>query len=211
MRYEKIAFLANGEIEDSERLKSRIRSFPYLIAVDGGVNHCRELSIRPHLIIGDFDSAFPENLAFFQDVPLLAFPKEKDRTDLELALDHVEPMACRELVVFGGIGKRIDHTLLHLYLLSRYPGRLYLESAKERLFVIDGEAALSTFPGQTLSLIPLNGPAAGIYTQGMKWELSNAAFDQQFMSLSNVSTGTSVNVRVGSGDLLCILQLGVPL
>jgi thiamine pyrophosphokinase len=201
----KIALIANGEIVDSDQFRSRIRSFPYLVAIDGGINHCHRLGLRPNLIVGDFDSATKESLAAFQEVERLTVPTEKDQTDLEIALAHVERMGCEELVVFGALGKRIDHALFNINLLCRYPGILYLESALGRSFVIKDKVELSTFPGQIVSLIPLNGPVAGVRTEGLKWELSNATLDKQFMSISNVALGDKVKVARESGDLLCIL------
>lgn len=42
------------------------------VAVDGGVNHLKEMfnndMLHPNIISGDFDSALSENIEFFQDM-----------------------------------------------------------------------------------------------------------------------------------------------
>ncbi|HSW87138.1 MAG TPA: thiamine diphosphokinase [Rhabdochlamydiaceae bacterium] len=201
----RIALIANGELGDNETLLEKIRSCDYLIAVDGGVNHCHKLGLRPDIIIGDFDSASPEFLLFFPDVPQKKYPKDKDKTDLELAIEHALEKEAKNLTIFGGCGKRIDHTLSNINLLSRYPGILFLETERELLFVIDRQAVLKCKKGQTISLIPLNGPVSGITTRGLKWELNNGKLDKNFLGISNVCLADEIKISVGHGDLLCVL------
>lgn len=199
----RIAILCNGELDYGQETKRRIASYPALIAVDGGTNHCRQLGLRPHLIIGDLDSSTPDHLAYFSDVPCKKFPIDKDKTDLELALEEFMLPAVEEATIFGALGKRVDHTLTNILLLSRFPGRLFIESKSERLLVIDRELTLSCKIGQTLSLIPLNGAVSGIYTEGLKWNLSNGILDKHFIGISNQTVDERVNILVEQGELLC--------
>lgn len=156
----RIALIANGELEHNVALLSKIHSYDYLIAVDGGLDHCHKLGLKPDIIIGDLDSASPKFLQTYQDIPQRKYPKDKDKTDLELAIEHALEKGAKSFTIFGGCGKRIDHTLANINLLSRYPGILFLETDKELLFVIDRQAVLKCRKGQTISLIPLNGPRA---------------------------------------------------
>ncbi|MBS0653550.1 MAG: thiamine diphosphokinase, partial [Verrucomicrobia bacterium] len=131
-----VAIVANGCTENSEKILDRIQSFSYLVAVDGGSNACYALKLTPQLIIGDMDSISPEASAHFADVPKICFPREKDETDLELALNHLIANHVQEITIFGGLGNRVDHTLANIILLSRFPGKVFLESESERLSVI---------------------------------------------------------------------------
>jgi thiamine pyrophosphokinase len=90
-------------------------------------------------------------------------------------------------------------------LLSRYQGELVFESESETLFLLPKHVVLSVNVGQTLSLIPLNGPVSGITTSGLKWELKDRILDKYFVGISNVATKNEVVVSHESGDLLiCI-------
>lgn len=198
-----VALIANGEIEEDPSLVARMRTYPCLVAVNGGLRHCRTLGLYPDLYVGDLDSTPVELLRHFQEVPQCAFPPNKDKTDLELAIAHVFHEKSRVLTVFGALGKRTDHMLFNVHLLSRYPGKLFFETLHERLFVIDTHTDLTCLEGQTISLIPLNGPVCGVTTQGLTWELSNARLDKYSMSLSNIALQKHVKIAVEEGDLLC--------
>ncbi len=199
------ALVANGKVAKPDRLIAKIKTYPYLIAVDGGLNLCHKLGLKPDLIIGDLDSAKKKVLSFYQDVQQQVFPKDKDQTDLELALEHAFRLGAQRVTVFAALGGRIDHTLVNIHLLSRYPGKLFFETNDEQLFVVDKQIELSCSPKQTLSLLPLNGPVNGITTQGLKWELSHATLDKHFMGISNIALRDKVRIEVTSGDLLCVL------
>ncbi len=200
-----IALVANGKISKSKLLLEKIKAYPYLIAVDGGLNHCHKLGLKPNLIIGDLDSAQKKILSSFEDVLKQVFPVDKDKTDLELAIEHALKLGAKRLTVFAALGGRVDHTLVNIHLLSRYPGKLFFETENELLFVIDKSVELACMPGQTISLLPLNGPATSVTTQGLKWELSEATLDKHFMGISNIALQNKVRIQVAHGNLLCIL------
>jgi len=201
----RMALICGAPIENPEKIKQKISCFPYLVAVDGGLNHCAALNLRPDLIIGDLDSADPDFLKNFNDVPVKRFPIDKDKTDLEIALEIVSQNA-DEIIIFGALSGRTDHLFGNLILLSRYPGKVFLESEKERIFVIDKEASISAYPGQYISLIPLNGPVKGIRAKGLKWPLENATLDKQFIGISNEAVSSQVEISVAEGDLLCCIN-----
>lgn len=198
-----VAIICTAPIANLPFVKEKIKDYPILIAVDGGANHCYEMGLQPDLIIGDFDSIAPHVLDAFKDIPQKHYPSDKDKTDLELAIETVYHSQIEKISVFGALGGRTDHTLGNLILLSRYPGKVFFEDENEVLFVIDKEVEFPTRPGQTISLIPLNGPAKGINTEGLKWPLKNDTLDKQFIGISNEATANKVIISVKEGDLLC--------
>lgn len=202
----RIALICNAPISNPVKIKERISAFPVLIAVDGGINHCHRLGLRPDLLIGDFDSANPDILKHFSKVPKKHFEKDKDLTDLELAMQLVFHSKIDEIVIFGALQGRTDHTLGNLILLCRYPGKVFLESDSERIFAVDRKAMFDTVPGQQISLIPMNGTVKGIHTQGLKWELKGKTMDKQFISISNEATSSQTTITVQEGDLLCCIN-----
>jgi thiamine pyrophosphokinase len=201
-----VALIANGEIDLSEELISEIKSAQAIIAVDGGLAHCKAYGLMPDFIIGDFDSTPQELLNSFPLVPTKVYPVEKDKTDLELAVELALTLNPSQIRIFGALGGRIDHLLANVYLLSLCPGKIFLESKKQKIFVIDQKIALTPFASQIISLIPLNGPVYGVTTKGLKWELSQATLTQQFASISNVALDTNVSIEVENGNLLCCLN-----
>jgi thiamine pyrophosphokinase len=194
-----IALVANGEISGD------LRSFETIVAVDGGLVALDRMGISPHLITGDFDSVPLELLEKYKHIPQLHTP-DQEHSDLEKAIDFLLRFQPEKLRVFGALGKRADHLIANILLLSRYPEKLVFESFTETLYVINNKSLIKTTPGQTLSLIPLNGPVSGITTRGLKWELANATLDKHFVGLSNVSLNEEIDITHESGDLLLCLN-----
>lgn len=202
MTVEKIAVIANGAIDDYDAMLPAIKGYDLYVAIDGGLNHCAALGITPFFLVGDMDSVNPEMKEKFPKIKELTFERDKNATDLELGLDFLMKKMPRSITIFGGFGNRVDHSLSNLILLTRYKGKVFLETDTEILGVIDQKLELSTRPGQTFSLIPLNGPALGVTSDGLKWELKDDVFDKSFVGVSNEATGHSIFISVKSGDLL---------
>lgn len=206
MSKKNIAIVAHGQFEESS--KAKIANCSEIIAVDGGLIYLDKIGIRPHLIIGDLDSLTEDLLNRYSDIPVKKFLRDKDETDLELAISHAVEMNPHKIYLFAATGKRIDHTITNLILLSKYPGLVVSESEKETIFAIKEEATLKTKPGQTISLLPLFGKAENVTTQGLNWELNNATLSPDFYSQSNFALGNEVKVSVGKGTLICFVILG---
>jgi len=200
------ALIANGELPHAQTFLSQMQQFDHIIAVDGGLNYCHQFNLRPDLIIGDFDSVLIELLDTYKNIPKIVFPKNKDQTDLELAIEHCLKSTAK-LTIFGALGgQRSDHFLYNLILLSRYPGKVTLKSEKESIIALLPNNKINTYPGQILSLLPLNGPALGVTTDGLNWELKNATLKADYMSLSNVATNANVHISLEKGSLICFIQ-----
>lgn len=200
-----IALVVNGEMNDYSLIKKFVLQYDRCVAVDGGLKHCQKMSIRPDLIIGDCDSIAEELLSNYRDIPIQVFPVDKDDTDTALAIKLVNHEHVKKIGLFGAFGLRIDHSLGNLYLMSNFPEKVIIETEKETTFIIQGEYTLHCKPGQTLSLIPLGDRATGVYTEGLKWNLTDATLDNHFHSLSNICVETTVNIKINKGQLMCNL------
>lgn len=198
------ALIANGQIESPQKLRPLILEYQRIIAVDGGLHHCREMKVDPHLIVGDFDSCSPDLLKHYQDIPKISLSKEKDETDLEIAIEHeFKKEGIQEITLFAAWGYRIDHSLTNALFLGRYPEKLRLESGKETLYAIHKHAQIKVQIGQILSLIPIYGPVLKITTSGLKWELKNSKLDYGFIGISNVCLKEKIEITIDQGMLLC--------
>lgn len=201
-----VALVVNGLLHDPLVEAALCKEHDLLIAVDGGLSHCEAMQLTPDLIVGDFDSAPEELLEKYPGVEKKAYPLEKDQTDLELALELAFAWDPTHITLIAALGGRPDMQLHHLHLLCRYPGKLRIETPQETLFALDGSIQLTTEPNQRLSLLPLNGPATGVTTRGLAWELTDATLNQDFISISNRCLGEKASLSVQSGTLICYLH-----
>lgn len=201
-----VALVANGALHNPDLLSIPIRQHQKIIAVDGGLYHLDKMGLTPDLIVGDLDSISDELLKRYANVPIHRLPIDKDETDLEVALRLTAQPDVARMTLYCVLEKRTDHALGNLHLLRRYPQRAFIETGIETIFDIVGTAVVKCKPGQTVSFIPLGGPVAGVSSKGLKWELNNASFSKDFLSISNICLNSSFHMEITTGDLLCILQ-----
>jgi len=197
------AILANGPIFDDAFLQKRLQKIPFWIAADGGLLHFHRLQLTPHLIVGDFDSIPQSILKEYDHIQQKKFQKDKDQSDLELAMEFRKNMP---LFLFGALYKRMDHTLYNLYLLSRYPENAFIETHLETIFALNKKTTIKTSPGQTVSLMPLGTDAKNVTTKGLKWDLNHVTLNPHFMSLSNIAVDNFISINYTEGSILCFLQ-----
>ena len=203
---------ANGVIEDYSNLHSLLRGDDLLIAADGGAAHCDMIGLRPHIVIGDMDSISPhlrEDLSS-KGVEFIIFEKDKDQTDLELAISYAKKQGVMDLILFGLTGNRIDQTLANLLLLARDEwGKMTIAAidGPDQLFFLRGrqECSIDGNPGDLLSLIPLTEKVEGVSSQGLRWHLANAAlYLGSTRGISNEMLSTSARVSIRDGKLLLV-------
>jgi thiamine pyrophosphokinase len=205
---------ANGELKDPESVRALIQDGDYIIAADGGSYHCVQLGIKPHVVVGDFDSLGESDLQALQasGTQLVRYDPRKDFTDLELALEHARKNGARQALIFAALGKRWDQTLANL-LLPAVQTLLGLEirlidGAQEISLLRGGEnCRLEGQVGDTLSLIPLTLEARGVLTQGLEYPLNRETlYLGATRGISNVFAEPQASVSLEEGMLICVVN-----
>ncbi len=209
---------ANGQIEDGEMVQRALDhagSDALVVAADGGARVAQHYGLRVNAVIGDMDSLDAEEQASFEasGTLLLQHPAEKDETDLELALLWAVEQGARWLRVIGATGGRLDQTLSNIYLLA-LPALantdVQMVAGKQAMWLIGaGTNALAGQPGDTISLIPLNGTVRGVRTENLYYPLRDE--DLYFgpaRGVSNVMTASQASVTVREGVLLVVHTIG---
>lgn len=185
---------------------SLVRRAPLLLAADGGANHLALLGIRPHFVVGDFDSLEPSVRAWVGETPLVSRP-DQNHTDLEKTLDFALEQGARSIKILAATGGRLDHALENLAILGRFAGRTVCElwDREQRILPVVGEALFHVREGSTVSLMPL-GKCLQVWTQGLYWPLSGEPLDLLSRTgLSNRAVASEILVKVEGGVLLVFL------
>lgn len=203
-----IAVIGNGEIRDYNKIFEKIKGYSTIIAADGGAYHCLKMGITPNLIVGDFDSITKDVLDVFKNVAKLPFPREKDETDLEIAIREAVSLGSKKVALFAASGNRLDHSLVNLYLLIRYSSKIFLETENETVIAVSKNFPLKIegVLGKTVSLLPFGKKVIGLSTKGLKWEIDDRELDENFFSISNVCVEDTIFVSLKEGDLFCFLN-----
>ena len=109
------------------------------IGVDAGTLVCLQQNIPMKYAVGDFDSVTQEEWAIIQkQVPNIEkLNPIKDDSDSEHALKEAVQQGYDTIYVYGALGGRIDHEIVNIRLAYRYPGKVYLVSDKNLLYVVE--------------------------------------------------------------------------
>lgn len=183
----------------------------YVVCCDNGMTHAKALGLKPDVIVGDFDSVPQEVLESFlaQQIPIRQFSPQKDETDMELGLDAALEAGATEVVLFGGIGRRLDHTIANChyleYLLHRGVAAKLVDSHNV-VQLTGSELHLTGETGRLVSTLPLTKQVTGITTTGLAYPLTDGTLtrDGRLIAVSNVMLGQEAEIRVKSGLLLVI-------
>lgn len=203
-----IAIIANGRALESNLAKKAIRSASTIIAVDGGALSCKESSIKPDFIIGDFDSISRELLEHFQDVEIIHL-EDQYSTDMEKALNFATSLTPDQLIILSAFGKRMDHTSANLLFLAKYnekiPVTIY-DNYGCMSILKEGKHIVNYTPGALISLFSLY-PVKNLSLKGFRYDLLNQSYDPYFVGMSNVCEQKECMIEFESGRIFSYLVL----
>ncbi len=176
----------------------------FIIAADGGLSFLTSRGVTPHLIVGDFDSyggPLPEG------VEVIRHPVMKDQTDMELAVREALRRGAGRLLLYGGLGGRLDHTLANLQLLvmlARRGVEGYLVGKNETATALSRRAARFS-PDFTGTVSVFACGEAVVSETGLLYRLHQAALtDERPLGVSNEFTGARAEIAVHQGTALLL-------
>ena len=206
----RLILFANGLLPDLPAALRLIHPGDTIIAADGGTRHILTLGLMPSVIIGDLDSLTPADrqLVLRSDVRLIEYPRDKNETDLELALHYAIEQGFEEIVIVGALGGRLDQTLASLSLLADpclATLDVRLDDGLEAAFFTRRACRIHGTVGDIVSLIPWGGPVTGLVTVGLRWPLqAETLFSHRTRGISNEMLAESVEITIRSGLLLVV-------
>lgn len=185
-----------------------------IIAADSGYNNAKRLGVKPSLLLGDLDSidrsGFSENE--LDELEKIIVPSVKDDTDTQLAVDTALERGADEIVLIGGLGGRLDHTLSTVFLLE------YIADRGAKALVTDGRnraRLMKTGAGRQtlkvgrgykyLSLVSLTNTCEGVTISGVFYPLWDARLERSYSyAVSNEITAEFAEISLRRGTLLVI-------
>ena len=177
-----------------------------VICADGGLQTALAAGLKPDYLIGDWDSGGgPAG-----DVPYATLPVEKDFTDLQAAAHWALEQGCKELLLCGCTGGRLDHTASNLVLLEwiarRGGNAVIADRDNEVRFLENGTLTLADVPHyHYLSVIPLDKLVKGVTLQGVKYPLEGAVITRgDTLTVSNEPSAPVMEITVKDGAVLLI-------
>ena len=175
------------------------------LCADGGWRIARGLGLTPDLVLGDFDSSdAPEGL------PVERFPVEKDDTDTMLCVKRALALGFDDLLIVGGFGGRLDHTLANLETLN------YAAAMSARAAMADGKSWAAVLRGGTLAvprrpgklaLFAMNEVCRGVSIRGAKYEADHITLtNATSLGAGNDFAADEAVVSLEEGALLVLVS-----
>lgn len=207
MKKRAVIFL-NGDPPTQGEILASMAGDPFAICADGAYSYLKGV-VRPHVLLGDFDSLDPAEVE--EGVRVVRFPADKDYTDGHLAVELALGEGCRTADIYGGFGGRPDMAYANLsllYQLKRNGGYGRLIGGGYTVTLESGAFSAEVKPGACVSLVPFFESAHILSTKGLKYPLSDAVLDRMhILGVSNVATESRVAAET-EGELLVFIQTG---
>lgn len=183
--------------------------FDYVIAVDAGYAHLKSIDRVPDIAIGDFDSLgyVPRGIRTSQ------FASRKAKSDMQLAIERAQRLGYEELVAFGALGGRLDHTLANLQIFSDASENgtsVSIIGNTEAIFLVTGPNAFeaSARENGTVSVFSMSDASEGVFERGLEWELDDVTLtNRSSLGLSNELKGEPVLIGVEKGTIAVFFPL----
>ena len=205
----RVLIFAGGTI--TPHFKDEIRLDDYIIGADYGAYFLIEHGIVPDMSVGDFDSVQPEQLQQIQNVckkVIIVDPVNKDLTDAELAFEMAITKQPDEIVMFGVLGSRFDHSLSNIQMMMRalqHQISCSIWDTNNHLTLTGSTATVRPLNFEYISLLPMTTQVTGITIEGFMYPLEDATIRMgQSLGISNKLISDVGYIRIESGLLLIV-------
>jgi thiamine pyrophosphokinase len=174
-----------------------------VIAADYGAHLARAWGWPLDLLVGDLDSLPADEVETIRaaGVPVIAAPRAKDETDLELALARALYGGAREIVICAALGGRADHLLANVLLLARP------ELAGVKIAIADGPVTIRLMRGADAARQTFERPPT-LDTSLVDRRDKARVIDPFSMTDEGASGKAHLELDGAAGDLLSLLPVG---
>ncbi len=213
--------VAGGGFPEYHRVREILRSAYRTAAADSGMDVLVQWGERADIWVGDMDSTLlgdgntepgngkPEGRIPESSYPAekRVFPRDKDKTDTELAMDELVAAGCDTIYLLGGGGGRMDHLLALYFLFLRRRAPLLREwiSDTARVIRIDGEWEIHGAEGREISFFPLED-GCRMTSSGLRWNLDGLEWSLGDGGISNRIDRESCSVTMEHGSLAAVMN-----
>ena len=211
-RFTRALVFCNGEF--SPESVPELEADDLIICADGGLEHALALGIKPHVVLGDFDSLTGDLRRRLEEGDpglgaVYQYPVEKDTTDGQIAVEYAAGRGVREIWLLGGLGGRLDHALGNVFLgaVASFAGVLRVLGRGASAAILKGPGRLEVAGGvgDRVSLLPITESCTGVAVNGLYYPLKGETlYRGDTRGLSNELVSCTGWVELAAGLLIVI-------
>lgn len=199
--------ISSGKIENLKLLEKLVSENDFIVCADGGIDNIRKINKIPDLVIGDFDSISKDGLDFIRErnIKIEKFPKMKDKTDTQLAIDILIERGFTDIEMTGVTGSRMDHTLANIFLLKDLNLRSIntkIVDDNNTIYIVDDFLKLGKLDNY-ISLVPISSEGIIVSLKGFLYNLDKKYIPfGSTMGISNEIKEALGTVQIHMGQAL---------
>jgi len=197
----KTIILANGNFPKHEIPLGFLYDAEQIICCDGATQNLLNVGLKPDFIIGDLDSISEEVKKQFANI--LLYRAEQETNDLTKAVQFCLENNRTEITILGATGKRDDHTLGNLSLLTDYA-----EKVNVQLLTDDGvftpllkTSTLESYLGEQVSIFSLNSETLFTF-HNLLYPVENRKLTSWWQASLNEAEADSFTISFDKGKVL---------
>ena len=198
--------LADGAFPAGREALEYLDKADRVICCDGAARSLVAYGREPDRIVGDLDSLSEEFKKRFAD--RIEHVSEQESNDLSKAFRYCESHGYENIVILGATGKREDHTLGNLSLLSIYAERvpgIKIVTDYGYFTVAKRSGSFESFPGMQISVVPLKGKAV-VTSANLKYPMDKLELQFWYQATLNEAEGDTFSLDFPEGCELLIYR-----
>jgi thiamine pyrophosphokinase len=201
----KALIIANGKFPQKKTILNLIKNAEFIICCDGAINNLTKKKISPNLIIGDLDSISNELKQKYNNI--LVQIDDQNTNDLTKAINWCVKNNFLEVEIIAATGKRDDHAIGNIALLSKYAKALNVRMITDYgIFTpILETTTFKSFIGQQISIFSLN-PNLELTSENLKYPLNKLQLHSWWMGTLNEATANNFTISFENKGEIIIYQ-----
>lgn len=197
--------VADGSFPEHHIPLGYLKNADRIICCDGSTENLLKAGFVPEAIVGDMDSLSKETADRFSD--RIFRGGNQDTNDLTKAVCWCSERGYTEIVIVGATGKREDHTIGNISLLTEYSKdvKVIMVTDTGILLPFLNGSEISSFPGQQVSIFSID-PETEITSKGLRYPLYRKKIDNWWVATLNESLEDSFTLEFNQGRVIVYLK-----
>jgi thiamine pyrophosphokinase len=201
----KTIIVADGTFPEHEIPLGYLKNAARIICCDGSAQNLVLAGYIPDAIVGDMDSLSEDLKIRFAD---RLFPDEdQSSNDLTKAVEWCKEMNYNDIIIVGATGKREDHTIGNISLLSEYAVYMNVRMVTDTgIFIPFMQSCnMTSFAGQQVSIFSID-PETEISSAGLKYPLEKLKIKNWWVATLNEALGDHFSLEFIGGRVIVYLK-----
>jgi len=201
----KTAIVADGIFPSHSIPLSYLKNADRIICCDGSAENLSKAGYKPEAIVGDMDSLSEKLTRRFKD--RLFRNDDQDTNDLTKAVNWCSERGYSDIVIVGATGKREDHTIGNISLLTEYIKDVNVIMVTDTGLILPylKSCKVSSFPGQQVSIFSID-PETEITSAGLRFPLEKKKSENWWIATLNEALEDIFTLEFSKGRVIVYLK-----